>query len=146
MASKVRNPGAGKPPYNGPPKGQLYGPGWGGPSRAKKVVATQRDKNDPKYSYPHVPLPEGDWDSAEIKKVLNQQIVQTYWDVMHAMDFPLARVTASDKLDIKLNGKPIDRTVTQQVATWEELVRASLKPPEEEVITINGTVVPPDAS
>jgi hypothetical protein len=68
MPRKPRNPGSGKPPFNGPAQGEGMGPGWGGPAKGEG-----NPKGEPGPGRP-VGVPDGQGKKARARAMLEDAV------------------------------------------------------------------------
>jgi hypothetical protein len=107
MPRRNRNPGAGKPPHNGPARNEpKAGTGWGGPAQGAHEHRPLGGADD-EYAQEVrraalLKVPETEAAKAEMRAVL--------YTVAHQGDGDTVRIQAADKLLDRLEGKPLART------------------------------------
>ena len=112
MPRRVRNPGSGKPPHNGPAKGAgIGGPrageGWGGDARGTGTrpplssdPADQRRRWELRFDEKHQAQKEQV--AAEMRGIL--------YEIATGAPETLARLNAADKLLDRIEGKPVQKS------------------------------------
>ena len=112
MPRTPRNPGSGKPPYNGPARGA----GWGGAakgasaSRLVKVVDGKAVLSDGRI-VPHSTSPEGQ----ALAEARRQKAMAVIEAVLEAPDTQMVALAAANALLDRVDGKPAQKMQQQQL-------------------------------
>jgi len=143
VVRRVRNPGSGKPPHNGPAKGAgvggpasgipAGGDGWGGPAKGAQPPHGPQPFGPDNPALPRHRTPE---EVATRKAVLAAR-VENYLDMLDGIACDEAkedtvRMAAMEKAANRIEGTPIQRQVT---ATVEPSAILDTRPPVEDFLT-----------
>ena len=143
MVRRVRNPGSGKPPHNGPAKGAgvggpasgipAGGDGWGGPAKGAQPPHGPQPFGPDNPALPRHRTPE---EVATRKAVLAQR-ADEYLDMLDGIarsesEPATVRILAMDKATNRIDGMPTAKTKVEGTLSLESLVAASLKKPDDD--------------